>query len=58
MRMLNFTLPDGRDIWVNPKSVASVTAYDNETLIHIIGEDEAIVVTEDAHLVVRALRGS
>jgi len=58
MRMLNFTLVDGRDIWVNPKAVATVNAYNLETLITFIGEEDTIAVTEDAHLVVRALRGS
>lgn len=58
MRMLNFTLPDGRDIWTNPRSVASVNEYDGKTVVRFIGQEEDILVTEDEHLVVRALRGS
>ena len=65
--MLNFTLLDGRDIWINPKAVSSVTAKnttsttstDVVTLIGLIGEEEnCIEVKEDPHIVVRALRGT
>lgn len=65
MRMLNFRLLDGRDIWVNPKAVSTVVARDSATspnavtLIGLIGEEENCVqVKEDPHLVVRALRGT
>jgi hypothetical protein len=62
--MLNFRLLDGRDIWINPKAVSSVVAKKVTspvavTLIGLISEEASCIeVSEDPHMVVRALRGS